>query len=335
MVSRYAKQVIFSEIGEDGQQKLGRSRVVIIGCGALGSITASILVRAGIGTVRIIDRDFIETHNLQRQILFDEKDIEERLPKAVAAERYLKKVNSSISIEGIVADVNYTNIEKFVEGFDLIMDGLDNLETRYLINDVSLKKKIPWIYGAAVSSMGMTMTIIPHETPCLRCYSPYPAEGPMLSCDTSGVISPAPVTIGALQATEAIKVLIGSDNINRDLIYIDLWTGTFNRVKTHSMSDCPPDNGKYDFLDGKTGSEIKILCGQNAVQISRKTPLTVSLPQLAARLEHAGKVTYNEFMLNFEADGSSMVCFPDGRTIIKNTVEESEAKGVYARYIGL
>ena len=269
MVSRYAKQIIFPEIGEEGQQKLSRSRVVIIGCGALGTVTASILVRAGIGTVRIIDRDFIETHNLQRQILFDEKDIEERLPKAVAAERHLKKVNSSINIEGIVADVNYTNIEKYVDGFDLILDGLDNMETRYLLNDVSLKKNIPWIYGAAVSSMGMTMTIIPHVTPCLRCYSPYTEAGPLLNCDTSGVISPAPVTVGALQSTEAIKVLIGSGDITRDLLYIDVWTGAFNRVKTHSRSDCPPDNGKYDFLDGKACNQVILL--DASIEVSRNT----------------------------------------------------------------
>ena len=269
MVSRYSKQVIFPEIGEEGQRKLGQSRVVIIGCGALGTVSASILVRAGIGTVRIIDRDFIEYHNLQRQILFDETDIVERLPKAVAAERHLKKVNSSINIEGVVADVNNTNIEKFVYGFDLIVDGLDNLETRYLLNDVSLKKNIPWIYGAAVSSVGMTMTIIPHQTPCLCCYSPYPEAGPLLNCDTSGVISPAPVTVGALQSAEAIKVLTGSSDINRDLIYVDIWTGTFNRVKTHVRSDCPPDNGKYEFL-GRKGRQPD----KNTVRPERGTDFT-------------------------------------------------------------
>src|SRR3990170_3613879 len=211
MIDRYSRQILFSEIGEVGQKKLGKSAVAIVGCGALGTVIATALVRAGVGKVKIIDRDFIEYHNLQRQVLFNEDDVKAELPKAIAAERYLKKVNSSIEIEGIVADVNYANIERLVSGADIIMDGLDNLETRLLINDVSMKRKIPWVYGGAISSSGMTMSIIPGETPCFRCFWSNPSVGAqMATCDTAGVIGPAPLIVGSLQAVEAMKILTGS-----------------------------------------------------------------------------------------------------------------------------
>ena len=212
MIDRYSRQTLFEGIGEEGQRRLGTSCAVIIGCGALGTIIATSLVRAGVGKVRIIDRDFIEYHNLQRQVLFDEDDIQNGLPKAIAAERHLKKVNSSIDIQGIVADVNYTNIERFTRDANIILDGLDNFETRLLINDVSLKHKIPWVYGGAISSLGITMTVIPHETPCFRCIFSNPTRrGPILTCDTAGVISPAPFIIGSLQTVEALKILAGAE----------------------------------------------------------------------------------------------------------------------------
>lgn len=196
MIDRYSRQTIFPAIGVEGQRKLGNSSVVIIGCGALGTVIATSLVRAGVGKVRIIDRDFIEYHNLQRQVLFDEEDIRAQLPKAIAAERHLKKVNSSVEIEGVVADVNFANIERLVAGANLILDGLDNFETRLLINDVSLKHKIPWVYGGAISSSGMTMNIIPGQTPCLRCFHPEIPRGARIrTCETAGVIGPAPFII--------------------------------------------------------------------------------------------------------------------------------------------
>jgi len=222
---------MFPAIGEEGQVKLSNGNVVIIGCGALGTNIATFLVRAGIGKVRIVDRDFIEYHNLQRQILFDEEDIKAGLPKAIAAERHLRKVNSSVEIEGIVADANYTNIERFCSSADVILDGLDNFETRLLINDVALKHKIPWVYGGAIASNGMTMTIIPGETPCLRCVSPVlPDPGTIPTCETAGIVGTVPAVIGALQATEAIKILVG-DEINRELITVDIWKGTFHHLK--------------------------------------------------------------------------------------------------------
>jgi len=333
MIDRYSRQIIV--IGEEGQRKLSSSYVVIIGCGALGTIIATSLVRAGVGKVRIIDRDFIEYHNLQRQVLFDEDDIRNQLPKAIAAERHLKKVNSSVEIEGIVADVNYTNIERFVRNADIILDGLDNFETRLLINDVSLKHNIPWVYGGAISSFGMTMTIIPHETPCFRCFIASPPGRRLIqTCDTAGVISPIPFIIGSLQTAEAMKILVGAEDINRELITIDVWKDTFNRLKISPRPDCPACQGKYEFLEGKFGRRTTVLCGQNAVQVSNLKGGRLSFKELAAHLKPVGEVSYNEFMLRFLTDSHEMVIFPDGRAIVKNTTDESLARGLYAKYIG-
>ncbi len=335
MIDRYSRQTLFPGIGEEGQKKLGNSYVVIIGCGALGTIIATSLVRAGTGKVRIIDRDFIEYHNLQRQVLFNEEDIKAELPKAIAAERHLKKVNSSVEIEGIVADVNYTNIERLVAGTDLILDGLDNLETRCLINDVSLKHKIPWVYGGAISSYGMTMNIIPHETPCFRCLQASPTSaGVALTCDTAGVISPAPFVIGSLQTVEAMKILVGAEEINRGLIMIDVWRGEFNRFEIRRRVDCLTCQGRYEFLEGKFGVRTTSLCGQNAVQVLNTKMGELSLKELAARLEPVTEVSYNEFMLRFTVDNHEMIVFSDGRAILRNTTDESLARGLYAKYIG-
>jgi adenylyltransferase/sulfurtransferase len=336
MIDRYSRQTIFSGIGEEGQKKLGNSCVVIVGCGALGTIIATTLVRAGVGKVRIIDRDFIEYHNLQRQVLFDEEDIKNQLPKAIAAERHLKKVNSSIEIEGIVADVNYANIERFIRGADLILDGLDNFETRYLINDASLKHGIPWIYGGALSSSGMTMNIIPGETPCFRCFSPKVLSGGMvLTCDTAGVIGPAPFVIGSLQSAEALKILVGAENISRDLVFVDVWEGIFSRLKRSLYADCPSCQGKFEFLEARYGTRTTSLCGQNAVQITNPEVKEISFEKLATHLGSIGEVDYNEFMLRCMVDNYEMVIFPDGRAIVKDTNDESLARGLYAKYIGI
>ena len=334
IAGRYSRQTLFPEIGEEGQRKLGGSSVVIIGCGALGTVIATSLVRAGVGKVKIIDRDFIEYHNLQRQVLFDEEDIKNQLPKAIAAERHLKKVNSSIEIEGIVADVNYTNIERLVAGADLILDGLDNFETRLLINDVSLKHGIPWVYGGAIAASGMTMNIIPGETPCFRCLYGSSGRGITLTCDTAGVISPAPFIIASLQTAEAMKILVGSKEVNRDLIMIDVWRGQLSRLEVSRHADCPACGGEYEFLEARSGTRTTSLCGQNAVQVLNPEIASVSLEGLAARLKPLGEVSYNEFMLRFTVDSHEMVVFPDGRAIVKNTNDEALARGLYAKYIG-
>ena len=335
MNDRYSRQTIFPGIGKNGQEKLANSSIVIIGCGALGTVTATTLVRAGVGRVKIVDRDFIEYHNLQRQVIFDEEDIREQLPKAIAAERHLKKVNSSIDIEGVVADVNYTNIERIVSGVDLVVDGLDNLETRLLINDVALKHKIPWIYGGAISSYGMMMSIIPDKTPCLRCIGHNTStHGLALTCDTAGVIAPAPFVVGSLQAIEAMKILVGSPDVNPDLLYVNVWLGEITHLKINRRPNCPSCAGQYEYLDARYGTRATSLCGQNAVQVLNPESRGVALPALAARLQGIGKVSYNDFMLTFAVDSKEMVVFPDGRAIIKNTTDESTARGLYAKYIG-
>jgi len=335
MTDRYSRQVIFREIGEEGQKKLGSSCVVIIGCGGLGGIIATSLVRAGIGKIKLIDRDLVEYHNLHRQLLFDEEDARKHTPKAIAAERYLKRVNSEIEIEGIVADVNYANIEKLISGADLVLDGLDNAETRFIINDACLKHKIPWVYGAAITASGLTMNIIPGQTPCLRCVYPSPPPpGIIPTCDTAGVIGPAPYVVGSLQSAEAIKILIGAKEINRDIIFIDVWEGTFHRLKVHPRKDCPACRGQYDFLQVKFGIRTTILCGQNSVQVVDPRVERLSLEKLAKQLEKLGQVSFSESTLRFIVDGHEMVIFPDGRVILRNSFDEPLARELYVKYIG-
>jgi len=336
MTDRYSRQSLFPPIGTEGQKKLGASFVVIIGCGALGTVTAAGLVRSGIGKVRIIDRDYIEYHNLQRQILFNEEDIENNLPKAIAAEKHLRKVNSTIEIEGMVSDVNYSNIESLVEGADVILDGLDNLETRLLINDVSLKRKIPWIYGGAIASTGMSMNFLPGKTACYRCINPREvSEGQLLTCETAGVLSPAPWIIGSIQLAETLKILLGAKEISRDLVLIDVWNNDFKRLSVVKREDCPAcGQGKFEYLEGKFSTRTSSLCGQNAVQVLNPKPFNLSMVDLANRLKPLGQVQYNEFMLRFQTDSHDMVIFPDGRAIIKNTADETYARGLYAKYVG-
>lgn len=334
MIDRYSRQILFPKIGKEGQRKLGNSSVVVIGCGALGTVIATSLVRAGVGKVKIIDRDLIEYHNLQRQVIFNEEDVKNQLPKAIAAERHLKKVNSSVQVEGVVADVNYANIEKLVSGAHLILDGLDNPETRFLINDVSLKHKIPWIYGGAIASYGMTMNIIPGETPCFRCIFPsVPPAGVIPTCDHAGVISPAPFIIGSLESAEAMKILIGAKEINRDAIFIDVWQGTFDRFRLSPRQDCPTCQGKYEFLQRRLGLRTTILCGQNSVQVLDPKIAKLSLKKLAEHLGPLGDVTFNEVTLSFEVNGHEMVIFPDGRLILKNSFDEPLARKLYVKYI--
>ncbi|OGO00807.1 MAG: hypothetical protein A2Y58_02535 [Chloroflexi bacterium RBG_13_51_52] len=323
-------------IGEEGQVKLLESSMVVIGCGALGCNIASLLVRAGVGNVKIIDRDFIEIHNLQRQVLFDEADIKAELPKAIAAERHLKKVNSTVKVQGIVADINYSNIEKFCRGADVILDGLDNAETRYLINDVSLKLKIPWIYGGAIAANGMTMTIIPGETPCFRCISPsMPPAEETATCETAGIIGTMPAIIGAIQATEAIKIITARDEISRDLVFIDIWRGVYDHIKVEKRDNCRACNGVYEFLGKKFTEKVTSLCGQSrAVQVVDTGVKKVDLNELAVKLgKKVGNIKKYKYMLGFQAGEQEIFVFPDGRAIIKNTIDESQAKELYHKYV--
>lgn len=339
-ISRYHRQYLFNKIGEAGQRKLVSSRVTVIGCGALGTVLVNTLARAGVGFIRIIDRDFIEFNNLQRQVLFDEEDIKENLPKAVAAERKVKKINSQIQVEAIVSDVNFTNIERFIQDVDLVLDGTDNFETRFLVNDACVKAGKPWIYGAVIGSHGLTMNIVPHQTPCLRCVfesAPPPELTP--TCDTAGIIAPASTMIASFEATEALKFLTGNQkDLNRTLYSYDIWTRESQSFKLEGLresTDCPTcKNKKYEFLAGDSAAKTTSLCGRNAVQITRPDKIKLDFKELANRFTNVGQVKYNAFLLQATADGYEFTVFPDGRAIIKGTSDPAQAKTIYAKYIG-
>jgi molybdopterin/thiamine biosynthesis adenylyltransferase len=337
---RYSRQVLFEGIGKDGQELLAKSRVVIVGCGALGAVQAETLARAGVGTLTLVDRDFVEESNLQRQIMFEEKDATERLPKAIAAAARIGRVNSDIGVEPLVTDVNFENIEEIIGGADLVMDGTDNFETRFLINDACVKSGVPWVYGAAVGSYGLTMTVVPGSSPCLRCVleaMPEPGSGP--TCDTAGVIMPIVTTIASIQCAEALKLLTGHTNeLHKSLITIDLWKLQF---KTTDLSDvtndneCPAcDRREFDFLHGSGRQVTTTLCGRNAVQIARSGHRSIDLRTIAERLKSAGDVAFNDFLLRFRVEGYDITVFRDARSIIRGTADPAIARGLYARYIG-
>lgn len=338
--NRYSRQILFEGIGEEGQARLAQSKVVIIGCGALGAVQAETLARAGAGQLVLVDRDFVEESNLQRQMMFDESDALNRLPKAVAAAARIARVNSDIQVEPLVTDVNFENIEEIIAGASLVMDGTDNFETRFLINDACVKSKTPWVYGAAVGSYGLTMTIVPGSSPCLRCVLeavPEPGSGP--TCDTAGVIMPIVTTIASIQAAEALKLLTGqTDKLHRSLIRIDLWDFQFNRLdlsRFDAANECPACSfGEFEFLRGAGRQVTTTLCGRNAVQIARSGRGAVDFAALAERLKSAGEVAFNDFLLRFRVDGYDITVFRDARSIIRGTVDPAVARGLYARYIG-
>ena len=338
-LKRYSRQIFFEGMGEAAQRKAMESCAVIMGCGALGTVAASSLARAGVGRVRIVDRDFIEENNLQRQILFDEEDIREGLPKAEAARRKLERVNSTIEIEGIVSDINYTNVEQFIDGADVVIDASDNFETRFLINDACVKHATPWIYGACIGSTGLTMTILPGRTPCLRCIfemAPPPEMSP--SCDTAGVLNTVVNIVASLQVTEALKLLSGqTEKLRGDLIYLDLWTDTFKRLHESESPnpDCPVCGSQvFEHLDGRHGSHTTSLCGRNSVQVTQRGQVPIDFAHLKSKLRKLGPVSYNKFMLKFDLDGHGYTVFPDGRAIIQGTNDEAAARNLYAKYIG-
>ncbi len=340
-LERYSRQILFQHIGVERQKELAGSYAVVIGCGALGSVSSSYLARAGIGRLRIIDRDFIEESNLQRQILFDENDIEHNLPKAIAAQKKLQGINSKINIEGIVADFNYANAEDLIRGADIILDGTDNFETRFLINDTCVKHNIPWIYGACIGSKGLTMNIIPSQTPCLRCvFENLPQAGTFPTCDTAGVIGPIASVIASIQVTEAIKILTKDfKSANKSLLEIDVWDTKFKQLDVEGLGrsdNCPTcKSHNYEFLDAKDGVMTTLLCGKNAVQVMYRNAGKVNLEQLAQRLRPTVNVSYNDFMLKFTDKDFEFTVFPDGRAIIAGTNDSSMAKSLYSKYLGM
>ena len=338
-LTRYARQMRFPPLGEEGQRRLAAARALLCGCGALGSAIANSLVRAGVGTLRIVDRDFVELSNLQRQSLFDEADAAAGLPKAVAAADKLRQINSTVKIEPIVADLDSANIEKFCEGCDAIVDGTDNFETRFLINDAAVKLGLPWVYGGCVGAEGQTMTILPGETACLRCLMPdCPPPGSVPTCESAGILGPIVGVIASIEAGEAIKILSGNRAaVSRSLTCIDLWRSDVRQVDLRGLRgqvDCPTcKHAEYPWLSGRSGSRTAILCGRNAVQLSHPEA-NISLDELAEKLAGTGQLTRNQFLLRLKVEGYELTIFPDARAIITGTDDIATARAVYAKYVG-
>ena len=363
-LDRYNRQVLFSALGEEGQQRICRATAVVAGCGALGTASANALARAGVGSLRVIDRDVVEESNLHRQVLFDEQDCRENLPKAVAAQAKLRLANSSIAVTGVVTDINPANVEQLIAGADVVVDGTDNFETRFLLNDACVKHGVPWVYGGAVGSTGMTMTIVPGQTPCLRCvFESPPAPGMSPTCETAGILGALPGVIGNWQASEALKICAGRrDAVCTQLVTIDLWTcevRQFNVAGARDQGSCPCCHSRrFEFLEGKAASTSTGLCGRHAVQINPRTGGALDLQALAARLRAnaaVSAVVASRFLLKFTApsadtgsqqqteaargtlpgqQGLEFTVFPDCRAIIKGTTDVTEARTAYAKYIG-
>lgn len=332
---RYSRQIRFREIGEDGQRRLSQSRVAIVGCGALGSVQAELLARAGVGFIRLIDRDYIEWSNLQRQSLYDERDAEASLPKAVAATNRLKAINSSIQVEPAISDLTPATVEDLLEDVNLVMDGTDNFETRYLINDFALSHGIPWIYGAAVGSYGLKMPIVPGQTCCFRCMLFEPPGGAQETCETAGVLGSITAIIAALQVADALMILTGHlEQLSRKITIIDVWSGDIMQVEQPEANpDCPAcGKREFSYLTGKRRAPIS-LCGRNAVQIHDRER-HLNLKELAIRLQTLGPVKVNDFALRAQIENVDLTVFPDGRAILKGTTDVGIARSLYAKYVG-
>ena len=332
---RYSRQVRFAPLGEEGQKPLASSRAAIIGCGALGSFQAAALARAGTGQIRIIDRDYVELNNLQRQWLFDESDAADGIPKAVAAARKLRAVNSEIEIRAEVADVTPANITELLEDSEVILDGTDNFETRYLINDYAVSRGAPWLYGAVVGSYGLSMPVLPGRTCCLKCLYPEPPTGAQPTCETAGVLNTVPALIASVQVSAALQILSGNASaVAHRITTADVWTGVIRQIEQPApVPDCPAcGRGEFSHLDGKHRAPIS-LCGRNAVQIHEQAR-PVDIAALAERLRSLGQIRVNEFALRFFIERYELTVFPDGRAIIKGTNDIGLARSLYARYVG-
>jgi adenylyltransferase/sulfurtransferase len=332
---RYSRQILFRSIGAEGQGLLQAARVAIVGCGATGSALTALLARAGVGYIRIIDRDYVEPSNLQRQLLFDEADAEESLPKAVAAARKVTSFNTGVEVESRVDDLTPANIAELLDGTQLVLDGTDNFETRYLINDYAVSRSIPWIYAAAVASYGVTMTVLPGETACLSCIFPDSPRGTFETCDTAGILNSAAASVAAIEATEAIKLLVGDRaSLRRTLLSFDLWRNERAEISTAKPSSDCRACARRDFvhLAGEGRPHIT-MCGRNSVQIhERQRP--VDFAEMEQRLASHGTVRFNDFVLKFWRNPYELTLFPDGRAIIKGTTDTAIARSLYARYIG-
>ncbi len=338
--NRYIRQIQYTKFGEEAQQRLRKSRVFICGCGALGTTLANHLVRAGVGFLRLVDRDLVNLHNLHRQVLFDETDAAQNLPKAIAAAEHLKRINSEVSIEPIIGDVRPSNIEQFASDVDLILDATDNFETRFLINDFSLRQKIPWIFAACLGTQGQVFPIIPGRTPCLRCVVPeLPLPGSMPTCETAGILGPIVGVVASIQAMEAMKILAKKfESVIPDLIAIDLWPFRIQQIKVQALTtqECPACHlGKYDYLSSARLSLTTELCGQKSVQITPPHPAKCDLDQLSQQWKRLGAVERSPFFLRFRTAEWVMTLFPDGRAIIEGISDVALARSIYTQLVGM
>ena len=332
---RYSRQIRFQPIGEEGQRKLAAGKALIVGMGALGTVLANHMVRAGVGFVRFVDRDYVEASNLQRQMLYDEDDVRESLPKVVAAKRKLERINPDVVLEPVVADVTARNVETLLEGIDIVLDGTDNFQTRFLLNDACYKYGVPFVYGGAVGSRGMTAAFVPHKTPCLRCLV-QPSEDTGETCDRVGVIAPIVDIVASYQAAEALKLLVGAAGaLRKSIVTIDVWRNHYYEMKfPEPLPDCPTCGKKmYPALEWDEADTVS-LCGRETVQIRARSSFDLQLWK--TRLEPVASVTVNPFLLKAELpEGERLVLFPDGRTLVQGTDDPVRAKSLYARYIGL
>jgi len=341
-LERYSRQILFSSVGEEGQKKLLDSYIVIIGCGALGSIQANLLARAGVGRLLLVDRDFTEENNLQRQVLFNEEDVLLSTPKVIAAQKKLKAINSTIKVDSLITDVTDKNIKQIIKGADLVLDGLDNFKTRFLINDACLEQNIPWIYGGCVGSQGLSMTILPGVSPCLRCVfesAPPPELSP--SCNTARILSTAVNMIASIQVTEAIKLLIGDKaKLHEGLVSLDAWDNTFKVLNFSKYGEdekcelCRTQKKEVLKTDEKDSIVATSLCGRNAVQVMRPDKRELQFDALAEKLKSLCEVSHNDYIFYFAVEDYEVSVFKDGRAIIKGTEDLAVAKNIYSQYVG-
>jgi molybdopterin/thiamine biosynthesis adenylyltransferase len=335
---RYSRQTILPEWGEEGQERLAGRTAVVVGCGALGSHIAAHLTRAGVGHLVLADRDFVEEHNLPRQALYDEDDARAGLPKAVAAARRLCRINSQVEIHEQILDANADSVEGLIDGADLVFDGSDNFEVRYLLNEACVKHGIPWIYGGVLGTYGLTAAILPGETPCLRCLlGPMPPPGAVATCETAGILGTIVAIIAALEVTEGLKILLDRrEEMLRSLVMIDVWHGDFERAAVQKGKEpCPVcDEGRYELLQAKQGSMTTVLCGRHAVQVSPRPHRDLDLAALGRRLASLGPVQANEYLVRLDVDDKQLTVFADGRAIVKGTDDPAIARSLYARFVG-
>ncbi len=335
--SRYSRQELFPAIGREGQRRLGGARVAVVGCGATGSAVAELRARAGVGYLRIVDRDVVEWTNLQRQVLFTEEDARESVPKAAAAEAQLRRVNSDIRVEGVVADLDARSADRLLDNLDLVCDGSDNFETRYLINDHCVRENRPWVYCGAVASYGMVMPVRPGVTACFRCiFSQPPPAGTAATCDTAGVLGPAVTAAASLAAVAALKLLLDAlPEAEYGITHLDVWETGHEFVRARRRADCPCCAGReFPWLRAGTGSMATSLCVRNAVQVSPAEPAALSLPHLAVRLAPVAEVKLTPYLLKARVPEHELTLFPDGRALVHGTDDETAARSLYARYVG-